>query len=115
MKQQVSSTKSGKSQTCLLHLAPVCLCIPQTRVVHYRPVQERIERVVRLALRLATLRYKPNAKKRIAIILTNSPGKAARIGNAVGLDAPASLLYLLKAMRVRLAITLKIFQKAATS
>ncbi|MBV9229196.1 MAG: cobaltochelatase subunit CobN, partial [Chloroflexi bacterium] len=70
------------------------------RVVRYRPVQERIERVVKLALRLAVLRYKPNAEKRIAIILTNSPGKAARIGNAVGLDAPASLLYLLEAMRV---------------
>ena len=69
------------------------------RVVRYRPVQERIERVVSLALRFATLRYKPNAEKRIAIILTNSPGKAARIGNAVGLDAPASLLDLLEAMR----------------
>jgi cobaltochelatase CobN len=69
-----------------------------TRIVRYCPVQERIERVVDLALRFATLRYKPNAEKRIAIVLTNSPGKAARIGNAVGLDAPASLLYLLKAM-----------------
>ncbi len=70
-----------------------------TRVVHYRPVKERIERVVGLALRLASLRYKPNAEKRIAIVLTNSPAKAARIGNAVGLDAPASLLSLLEAMR----------------
>ena len=69
-----------------------------TRIVRYRPVQERIERAVELALRFATLRRKPNAKKRIAIILTNSPGKAARIGNAVGLDAPASLMFLLEAM-----------------
>jgi cobaltochelatase CobN len=72
---------------------------PTTRVVRYRPVEERIERAVMLALRLATLRCKPNAEKRIAIILTNSPAKAARIGNAVGLDAPASLLQLLEAMR----------------
>jgi cobaltochelatase CobN len=70
-----------------------------TRIVRYRPVQERIERVVWLALRFATLRRKLNAEKRIAIILTNSPGKAARIGNAVGLDAPASLMYLLEAMQ----------------
>jgi cobaltochelatase CobN len=69
-----------------------------TRVVRYLPVQERIERVVGLALRFAILRRKPNAEKRIAIILTNSPGKAARIGNAVGLDAPASLIDLLEAM-----------------
>ncbi|HWY88008.1 MAG TPA: cobaltochelatase subunit CobN, partial [Gemmataceae bacterium] len=37
----------------------------------------------------------------IAFILTNSQGKAARIGNAVGLDAPASLINLLEAMRRR--------------
>ena len=43
----------------------------------------------------AALRRTPNAEKRIAFVLTNSPGKAARIGNAVGLDAPASLLRLL--------------------
>ena len=35
------------------------------------------------------------AEKRIAFVLTNAPGKAARIGNAVGLDAPASLLRIL--------------------
>jgi cobaltochelatase CobN len=69
-----------------------------TRIVRYCPVQERIERVVGLAMRLTALRRKSNSEKRVAIILTNSPGKAARIGNAVGLDAPASLLYLLKAM-----------------
>jgi len=91
-KQQESNMPAAPRASSPMHAT--------TRVVHYRPVQERIERVVRLALRLATLRYKPNAEKRIAIILTNSPGKAARIGNAVGLDAPASLLYLLEAMRV---------------
>src|SRR5207248_2351050 len=33
-----------------------------------------------------------------AFVLTNSPGKAAKIGNAVGLDAPASLLRILTAL-----------------
>ena len=47
------------------------------------------------------LRRKPNRDKRVAFVLTNSPGKAAKIGNAVGLDAPASLLRVLKAMRRR--------------
>ncbi len=98
---ETTGIKYQKRQESNVTAAP-CASSPThstTRVVRYRPVQERIERVVRLALRLATLRYKPNAEKRIAIILTNSPGKAARIGNAVGLDAPASLLYLLEAMR----------------
>ena len=35
-------------------------------------------------MRFATLRRKPNRAKRIAFLLTNAPGKAARIGNAVG-------------------------------
>jgi cobaltochelatase CobN len=62
-------------------------------------VPDRVERVVRLALRQAALRRKPNAEKRIAFVLTNSTAKASRIGNAVGLDAPASLLALLHALR----------------
>ncbi len=85
-KETIGETTGGKRQAA-------------NRVVRYHPVEERVERVVGLALRLATLRRKPNAEKRIAIILTNSPAKAARIGNAVGLDAPASLLHLLEAMR----------------
>ena len=47
------------------------------------------------ALRLAALRRKPNAEKRVAVVLTNHNAKAARIANAVGLDSPASLLHLL--------------------
>ncbi|HEX3641403.1 MAG TPA: cobaltochelatase subunit CobN, partial [Ktedonobacteraceae bacterium] len=99
---QTTSGKQQKQQEANVLAAPRASSPMHStnRVVRYRPIQERIERVVKLALRLATLRYKPNGEKRIAIILTNSPGKAARIGNAVGLDAPASLLYLLEAMRV---------------
>jgi cobaltochelatase CobN len=67
--------------------------------VHYAPVADRISRVVGLAVRFAALRRKLNCDKRIAFVLTNSPGKAAKIGNAVGLDAPASLLRVLSAMR----------------
>jgi cobaltochelatase CobN len=70
-------------------------------VVQYVPAADRIERVAGLALRLAKLRHKANADKRVAFILTNSPGKAARIGNAVGLDAPASLVRLLACLRDR--------------
>ncbi|HEX5269604.1 MAG TPA: cobaltochelatase subunit CobN, partial [Gemmataceae bacterium] len=67
----------------------------------YAPVPDRISRLAGLALRFAALRRKPNGDKRIAFVLTNSPDKAAKIGNAVGLDAPASLLRALTAMRQR--------------
>jgi cobaltochelatase CobN len=63
------------------------------------PDEERMERLAGLARRLAALRHQPNAEKRIAFVLTNSSAKAQRIGNAVGLDAPASLLRVLRAMQ----------------
>ncbi|MCS6841957.1 MAG: cobaltochelatase subunit CobN, partial [Roseiflexus sp.] len=63
------------------------------------PDEERMARLAGLVRRLAALRYKPNAEKRIAFVFTNSSAKAQRIGNAVGLDAPASLIRLLQAMQ----------------
>lgn len=66
---------------------------------HYVPDLERIERLVGLVKRLVTLRCKPDAEKRIGFVLTNSAAKSARIGNAVGLDAPASLLALMRRMQ----------------
>ncbi|HSH81537.1 MAG TPA: cobaltochelatase subunit CobN, partial [Herpetosiphonaceae bacterium] len=73
--------------------------LPGAEAIQYAPDTERIRRVVGLARRLSLLRTKPNADKRVAFVLTNSSAKAARIGNAVGLDAPASLLRLFAAMR----------------
>ncbi|MDW8325006.1 MAG: cobaltochelatase subunit CobN [Anaerolineales bacterium] len=67
----------------------------------YRPDPERIARLVRLALGYARLRRKPNAEKRVVFVLTNSSAKAGKIGNAVGLDGPASLLRIFAAMRER--------------
>jgi cobaltochelatase CobN len=68
-------------------------------VTYYEPVPDRMERVAGLAARFTTLRRKPNGEKRIAFMLTNSTGKAQSIGNAVGLDAPASLMLVLDAMQ----------------
>jgi len=67
----------------------------------YVPEPDRMERIAGLAARLAALRRKPNPQKRIAFVLTNSGAKAQMVGNAVGLDAPASLLRILRAMRAR--------------
>jgi len=65
----------------------------------YVSVDDRIERVTGLAVRFARLRHLPNSQKRIAFIFTNSNTKASQVGNAVGLDAPASLMNLLHAMQ----------------
>ena len=67
-------------------------------VVHHAPLPDRIARVISIAKRLSTLRRKPLAEQRVAIILTNHNAKASRIANAVGLDSPASLLALLHRM-----------------
>src|SRR6202000_3437391 len=56
----------------------------------YAPHPERIDRLARIAARLARLRRLANAEKRIAFVLTNSSAKASQVGNAVGLDTPAS-------------------------
>jgi cobaltochelatase CobN len=70
-------------------------------VTVYEPHGERLDRIAGLASRLAHLRSQPRAAMRVAFVLTNSSAKAAQVGNAVGLDAPASLLNLLRAMRAR--------------
>ncbi len=70
----------------------------QTEVVRYQPRQDRIDHVAGLARNWARLRHTPNAEKRVAILLANYPSKNARVGNAVGLDTPASLHALLLAL-----------------
>lgn len=77
----------------------ICVPVSFKENHRYRPDAERIARVAGLAGRFAALRRKPNAGKRIAVILSNSGGKAQRVGGAVGLDTPASLWRWLAAMR----------------
>jgi cobaltochelatase CobN len=63
------------------------------------PRPDRIDFLARLSVKWAALRLKPNSEKRIAIILSNYPTKDARVGNAVGLDTPASVINVLNAMK----------------
>ncbi|WP_101833461.1 cobaltochelatase subunit CobN, partial [Frankia canadensis] len=60
---------------------------------------ERADRVAGIALAHGRLRHIPPARRRIALMLSAYPTKHARIGNAVGLDTPASAVALLRAMR----------------
>jgi cobaltochelatase CobN len=64
----------------------------------YVPDEERAARVAGIAVRHANLRRIPNADKKIVLMLSAYPTKHARIGNAVGLDTPASTVALLRAM-----------------
>jgi cobaltochelatase CobN len=65
----------------------------------YVPDLERVARCAALAVRFARLRRIPNAAKRIAVVLSSYPTKNARVGNAVGLDTPASAVRVLAALR----------------
>jgi cobaltochelatase CobN len=60
---------------------------------------ERAARVAGIALGYARLRSVPNESKRLAIMLSSYPTKHSRVGNAVGLDTPASAVELLRALR----------------
>ncbi|OBG15640.1 cobaltochelatase subunit CobN [Mycolicibacterium celeriflavum] len=68
-------------------------------LISYVPDPERCARVAGLAVRHARLRAIPVADKRIAVVFSAYPTKHGRIGNAVGLDTPASAVKLLRAMR----------------
>jgi cobaltochelatase CobN len=60
---------------------------------------ERAARVAGIAVAHARLRHVPNAEKKLALVLSSYPTKHSRVGNAVGLDTPASAVRVLQAMR----------------
>src|ERR671917_1498623 len=62
----------------------------------YRADPERTRRLAGLATRFARLGRIPNREKKIAVLLSNYPTKHSRVGNAVGLDTPASAVRLLR-------------------
>jgi cobaltochelatase CobN len=65
----------------------------------YVPDHERCRRVAEIAVNHARLQRISAAQRRIAIVLSAYPTKHSRIGNAVGLDTPVSVIKLLRAMR----------------
>ncbi|MFE0627343.1 cobaltochelatase subunit CobN [Streptomyces sp. NPDC058864] len=65
----------------------------------YAPDAERAARVAGIAVRHARLRHIPVAERRLALVLSAYPTKHSRIGNAVGLDTPASAVALLRRLR----------------
>lgn len=65
---------------------------------HYVPDAERCRRLATLAVNHGRLRHTPVGERRIALVLSAYPTKHSRIGNAVGLDTPVSIIRLLRAM-----------------
>jgi cobaltochelatase CobN len=70
-----------------------------TPIIASRTDPARTRRIAGMAARLARLRHTPRSGKRIAVVLSAYPTKRSRLGNAVGLDTPASTLRLLHALR----------------
>ncbi|MDE1182533.1 cobaltochelatase subunit CobN [Paraburkholderia sp.] len=68
-------------------------------VVRYQPDHERVAFLAALSRRWCTLRTRPNADKKLALILANYPMSEGRIGNGVGLDTPASVVGILQMLR----------------
>ncbi|HEY6760170.1 MAG TPA: cobaltochelatase subunit CobN [Baekduia sp.] len=68
-------------------------------VAAYVPDPERCAAVAGLTVRTARLRHTPPGQRKVVVMLSSFPTKHARIGNAVGLDTPASAVALLQALR----------------
>ncbi|MGH9908209.1 MAG: cobaltochelatase subunit CobN, partial [Pyrinomonadaceae bacterium] len=64
-------------------------------------IPDRLKACVDLAVRYSALRQKPNEQKKLALVLTNFANRHGRIGSAVGLDTPASVVGLLRDLRDR--------------
>ncbi|MDQ3841461.1 MAG: cobaltochelatase subunit CobN, partial [Actinomycetota bacterium] len=65
----------------------------------YKADPERTEWLAGLATRFGRLGRVSNEEKKVAVLLSNYPTKHSRVGNAVGLDTPASTVKVLRAMR----------------
>ncbi|GAA4232846.1 cobaltochelatase subunit CobN [Actinomadura meridiana] len=61
----------------------------------YAADPERAARVAGIAVRHGRLRHTPPSGRRVAVMLSAYPTKHSRVGNAVGLDTPASTVRLL--------------------
>jgi cobaltochelatase CobN len=61
----------------------------------------QVRRIARLAVRYSKLGRIANRDKRVVVMLTNFANKQGRVGGAVGLDTPASVIEILKAMARR--------------
>ena len=67
-------------------------------IARAKPIPERVDKMVRLALNWAKLSRIPNRERRVAVIFHHYPPRNDRIGCAAGLDSFASIKLLLDRM-----------------
>ncbi|MEL6267613.1 MAG: cobaltochelatase subunit CobN, partial [Pseudomonadota bacterium] len=70
----------------------------QVPLLGYRPVDDRVAWVARLAAGWARLAATPRDARRVALVLANYPNRDGRLANGVGLDTPASTVAVLEAL-----------------
>ena len=70
-----------------------------TEKVTLKPIPERIDKLARLSIKWAKLKYIPNPERKVAIIFHNYPPRNDNIGCAAGLDSAVSAVNLLKKMQ----------------
>jgi cobaltochelatase CobN len=71
----------------------------QVDVIDSVPEADRVAFVADLAAAWVRLRHTQRPERRIALILANYPNRDGRLGNGVGLDTPASVVSILKALK----------------
>jgi len=69
------------------------------KVIEYEPIPERVDKLVNLSINWAKLRHIPNSEKKVAIIFHNYPPRNDTIGHAFGLDAPVSVMNILRGLK----------------
>jgi cobaltochelatase CobN len=69
-----------------------------SQVLAYQADPERTDALARCATAHARLRRATSPDKKVAVVLSSYPTRHSRIGNAVGLDTPASAVRLLHAL-----------------
>ncbi len=70
-------------------------------IATFKPITERVDKMVRLTLNWARLRETPPEERRVAIVFHHYPPRNDRIGCAAGLDSFQSVVELLDQMHAR--------------
>lgn len=78
-----------------------CKAMDEEGVVYMRPVEERVDLLVRKAKKWAMLKRLSNEHKRIGIVFHNHPPTNANIGTAMALDSLESVRLLLQKLQQR--------------
>lgn len=93
---------TGEYDGQLITVPFACMEEVQTEVgidIVWKPIKERVDKIVRLAKNWALLSKIPMAEKKVAIILHNMPPRADMIGCAYGLDTPESVFNIVEILK----------------